>query len=59
MYVNFLQMNTLSSWRVWEIQNILTGVKLIVTLARFVTQFVPAELKIMVSYPVLKTIPTV
>ena len=34
----------------------MTGVILIITLARFVTQFVPAELKIMVSYTVLKII---
>jgi hypothetical protein len=36
----------------------MTSVKLIITPARFVTQFVPAELKIvMVSYTVLKLIP--
>jgi hypothetical protein len=34
----------------------MTGVKLIITPARFVSQFVPAELKIMVSYTVLKII---
>ena len=34
----------------------MTGVILIITLARFVTQFVSAELKIMVSYTVLKII---
>jgi hypothetical protein len=34
----------------------MTGVKFIITLASFITQFVPAELKMMVSYTVLKII---
>jgi hypothetical protein len=34
----------------------MTGVKLIITPARFVSPFVPAELKILVSYTVLKII---
>jgi hypothetical protein len=52
--------NTLSSWRAlcagrFIIIIFMTSVKLIITPARFVTQFVPAELKIMVSYTVLIT----
>jgi hypothetical protein len=61
MYANFLLMNTRSSWRALcagRSITFMTGVnlKLIITPPRFVTQFIPAELKIVVSYTVLKII---
>jgi len=52
--------STRSSWRASCARGFITfmtGIKFIITLASFITQFVPAELKMMVSYTVLKIIP--